>query len=142
MIKARALNKDDSYTVKVQEMDILLFERPWSNKTWKTALSDQNYKVFILLDDDKLIGFSVFFIPDQDQQAHLLKIYISPEYRSKNYSKLLLFPDLPLKSIYLEVDSKNLRARSFYEKNGLIILGEVKKFYSDGSDAIKMIKYF
>ena len=116
MIKARALNNDDSYTDKVQEMDILLFERPWSNKTWETVLNDQNYKIFILLDGDKLIGFSVFFIPDQEQQAHLLKIYISSEYRSKNYSKLLLFPDLALKSIYLEVDSKNLRARSFYKK--------------------------
>jgi len=42
----------------------------------------------------------------------------------------------------LEVDTKNLAARKFYQKHGFFLLEITRNYYSDGSDAAKMIKKF
>jgi ribosomal-protein-alanine N-acetyltransferase len=142
MINATELKPSSKYIEQIKEMDNDLFDRPWSEKSWSNILTNENYSTFILLDHESLIGFSVFFLPNKESQAHLLKIFILKSYRSKGYSKLLLFPELALSSIYLEVDTKNLAARKFYQKHGFFLLEITRNYYSDGSDAAKMIKKF
>lgn len=142
MINAIKLKPSSKYIAQIKKMDNDLFDRPWSEKSWNDILTNDNYSIFTLFDHESLIGFSVFFLPELESQAHLLKIFILKSYRSKGYSKLLLFPELAMSSIYLEVDTKNLAARKFYQKHGFCLLEITRNYYSDGSDAAKMIKKF
>ena len=40
----------------------------------------------------------------------------------------------------LEVSTKNERAKKLYDTNGYITFGLYQRYYSDGSDAFRMIK--
>ena len=75
---------------------------------------------------------------------HLLKIVTHPLSRGEGYaSKLLSGAESVLDSsgkIFLEVATNNKAALNLYEALGYTTLRKVKRFDSDGSDALEMMK--
>jgi len=99
----------------------------------------------VLLEGGKIVGF-VAAIQSGSKVARVLMLAVLPQHRKKSYGKMLM------KSIYantlakgmdtviLEVRKSNRAATAFYERQGFAVCGELKKFYSNGEDAFKMMK--
>ncbi len=99
----------------------------------------------VLLDGGRIVGF-VAAVPSGSKVARVLMLAVLPQHRKKSYGKILM------KSIYenslskgmdtviLEVRKSNKEAIAFYARQGFAACGEIKKFYSNGEDAFKMIK--
>jgi len=99
----------------------------------------------VLLNDGRLIGF-VAAVPSGSKVARVLMLAVDPRFRNKSYGKILmegLYANSIAKgmdTVVLEVRKSNRSATTFYEKQGFSIFGEIKRFYSNGEDALKMMK--
>lgn len=99
----------------------------------------------VILEDRKIVGF-VAAVPSDSKVARVLMLAVLPQYRKRSYGKILmeeLYENSIAKgmdSMILEVRKSNTRAISFYELQGFSVNGEIKKFYSNGEDAYKMMK--
>lgn len=99
----------------------------------------------VLLEFGKVVGF-VAAVPSGSKVARVLMLAVLPGYRKKSYGKVLmdeLHTNAMAKgmdTVILEVRKSNRMAISFYEKLGFSIYGDIKKFYSNGEDAYKMMK--
>jgi hypothetical protein len=127
----------------VMLMDQQHFPNPWTAVQWQENDMGQS-KLFTWRAGQRLIGFALFGTAPFDDAAHLFKILIEPgslgsktslPFWSAIISELKI---LGLKSIYLEVESSNLRAIRFYEKCGFLLLRKNKAYYSNGEDALIM----
>jgi ribosomal-protein-alanine N-acetyltransferase len=131
---------------QIIELDKLHFPFPWNLKQWENLFDrDENYMTFSI-SDEFLRGFSLFEINNYEQMAHLYKICVDPAHRENNIAKDLLkksftyFKELKLETVFLEVAVDNNAAVSLYEGLGFEKLNQIKKFYSDGTDAFAMQK--
>ena len=103
-------------------------------------ISDSVY-TFYIIEGDIIIG--IINYSHVLDEADLLFIFIKDEYKGKGYSKVLLNNSLEylkekgIKSIFLEVRSKNIIARNLYTKIGFIEISTRKNYYND-DDAIIM----
>ena len=113
----------------------------------------KKFSQFIVLDDpflecygyyleNELVSFISFSI--QYDRAELNYIWTDDKVRKKGYaSKLLDYmveKCLELTNITLEVDVNNKNAINLYKKYGFIDVGVRKKYYSNGNDALLMMK--
>lgn len=122
--------------------DQLHFPHPWTTEQW-LELNFQHHLIFAR-GKSELEGFALFHRVADDEAAHLLKICLKPEARGSGaaidfWAEIL--QDLrskSVKSIFLEVESTNLRAIGFYRKMGFEGLRLIKRFYSSGADAFTM----
>ncbi|MFA5582759.1 MAG: GNAT family N-acetyltransferase [Bacteriovoracaceae bacterium] len=116
------------------------FPHPWTLKDWQQLNSD--LYCFVAANAEGPVGYALFrHLPD-DEQTHLLKIYILPHWRRKGVAELLFEGSLlalPVKEVFLEVGETNLAAQRFYEKIGFNKLHLSKGFYSDGENAWLML---
>ncbi len=127
----------------ILDLDQQFFSRPWTRPQWEDADWDQNL-LFAWELLEKPIGFALFFHLPDDPTAHLLKILMVPSERGQG--KTVLFwrelaaglRERGVRDVYLEVEEKNARAISFYQKIGFKKLRELRSYYSDGSDAVSM----
>ena len=121
-----------------------LSETNWSDKLSDNHLCDS----FVLIVDDKYIGTSSI-CPARDESmqgwGEIISIYLSPDYYGRGYGKLLLdtviseLVKLGYNKIYLWVLEDNMRARSFYEKYGLIPTSKRMSMNLGGKDLIEMM---
>lgn len=87
----------------------------------------------------KIIGYAIFHLMGEDSE--LLSIAVSPNSQQKGIGTSLINSGLCKLNFengdkcFLEVREGNLKARKFYEKNGFILFGTRKKYYSDGENA-------
>lgn len=126
----------------IQDLDQNFFPRPWKASDW-SGLDMAQHKLWALEEGD-LIGFALFATPVGDETVHLLKILITPEKRGSgvaiNFWTLICqeLQNSGYKSVFLEVEKSNGRARAFYQKSGFKLLREVKSYYSDGEAGLMM----
>lgn len=99
----------------------------------------------LLIEEGKVVGF-VAAVPSGAKVARVLMLAVLPGHRNRSHGKALM-KDLyenslakGMDTIVLEVRKSNRAAISFYEQQGFSLCGEIKKFYSNGEDAYKMIK--
>lgn len=129
--------------LELAALDQLTMEYPWSEKLWLSELD--NPHCFAGLYPQR--GFVVFENNPLEETLHLLKIGVLESQRGQGVAQIIFQEFLELISqergdfpaVYLEVESKNLRAIGFYQKLGFKKLHLKKKFYSDGKDALSMI---
>lgn len=125
------------------KMDKDDFARSWSTSDW-LSLVPGHFALFAWIHETKVLGFSLFSTPPFSETAHLLKICLVPEMRGKGeadafWEQLLTqLRSHKFETVYLEVESSNLRAIGFYQKHDFQVLRQIKSFYSDGTDAITM----
>jgi ribosomal-protein-alanine acetyltransferase len=131
---------------QIIKMDKEHFPYPWTSSQWEDLFDkDKNYMT-LSTNNDLLTGFSLFEINPFEEMAHLYKICVDPAHRKQRIAKKMLnksdedFNQLKLKSIFLEVAVNNDDAISLYTGFGFNKLNIIKKFYSDGSDAVAMQK--
>lgn len=79
-------------------------------------------------------------------ELEIIDIVVTPDKRRLGVASRL-FDDMikanpDAKSIYLDVRPENSAARAFYEGLGFKQINIRKKYYSDGEDAIVMVKDF
>ena len=94
---------------------------------------------FVYEDNDEIVGYIGSWISDN---TTILNFCVKKEYRGKGIGRLLLEEVLKIKegSITLEVRKSNLKAISFYEKNGFQSVLIRPNYYSNGEDAILMLR--
>jgi ribosomal-protein-alanine N-acetyltransferase len=99
----------------------------------------------VMLEDGKMVGF-VASVPSGTKVARVLMLAVLKKHRHHSYGRRLM-DDLysscaanGMDSIILEVRKSNRNAIAFYERQGFTAYGEIKKFYSNGEDAYKMMK--
>lgn len=101
-----------------------------SCENFKQILSSDNHNVWVALDKKEPIGLAVLerlF----DESAMLSKLYVLPAYHGngvayKLCSILLKYvKETGIKNLSLTVYSENLKAKSFYEKLGFKLVGEI-----------------
>jgi len=128
---------------KVCLLDHKEFPKPWSLKDWR-QLNWQHHFLFVQQFEQVLIGFVLLSLVEGDDTAHLLKICFASKARGNGHAQTLWDFSLKemkkknTKSVYLEVEVKNLAAIKFYQKVGFSSLRKISGFYSDGGDALSM----
>ncbi len=141
---------NDSLTSELAFLDAQEMEYLWNEKNWGDYLRTNRYYLLTVKDELKLVGSLVGRIATDFTFFELDKIFVHNEYLRKGLGAYLLKSlekVLKTKSIsekcsciYLEVSSKNPSAISFYEISGFSTYHIAEKYYSDGSDAVKMQK--
>ena len=144
--KIRPLEKKD--LDRVFEIEKECFVDPWKLTDLEYELSENPVNKFLVLEvNNNIVGFIDFMITFNS--ATISQIAITKEYRKQGFGKLLLeemencFPkegeDI-VENVTLEVRSSNARAISLYQKNGYEVIVKKPHYYSDGEDAIYMVK--
>jgi len=137
------LTPKDLEFIEVIDLDQGHFPKPWSKIDW-LELNWDHHSLYAWKISDRIIGFALFALAPNDNTAHLLKICFDLEWRGKGEtlffwkSCLEYLKKAQVQSIYLEVESTNSRAISFYQKTGFKTLRRIKGYYSDGSAATTM----
>ncbi len=93
---------------------------------------------FVLEDNGKIIGY----VMADEERNLIVSIAVHPEYRRKGYGKMLMEHVLKFMrgKVILQVRKSNEAAINFYKKLGFRRVGEIRKYYIDGEDAILMSK--
>lgn len=135
--------KGDEAWEKVISWDLEYFSKPWKRESWE-SLHEEHHQLFIYKNNHEPVAFALFKLVKGDDTAHLLKIFILPDFRggalSLNFwQSLTEYYKNRCEKIYLEVESDNVRAVRFYQKHGFQHLRTIKAYYSNGSDALIMI---
>jgi ribosomal-protein-alanine N-acetyltransferase len=99
----------------------------------------------VLVEDGTIIGF-VAAVPSGSRIARILMLAVLADRRRLSYGSRLmneLYSSCNLNgvdTIVLEVRKSNRSALAFYERHGFAVCGDIKRFYSNGEDAYKMMK--
>lgn len=97
-----------------------------------------NTNIFVVCDDDELLGYIIFSITDDF--TDILKIFIREYDRKKGYAKLLIDTVYNLakrynsKKIMIEVRSNNRNAIKLYEKCNFKNISIRRNYYKDPTD--------
>lgn len=127
------------------ELDHQFFPTPWSLQDWR-ALQEQDRLLVILRSEESVVGFCLFNISVADSFAHLLKILIVPECRSKGLAQKLLInalgqlQDEGCTHYFLEVEEDNYAAQKLYSSLGFKSIHRKKDFYGSNRSALIMTK--
>lgn len=111
------------------------FDDFWNYQIFKSELENPNSIYFIIKTDNEICGF-VGMIKVLDI-ADIMNIVIKKDFRGKGLSKLLIeyiinyCMENDIKTINLEVSSKNIVAINLYKKYGFEEVGRRKKYYKD-----------
>ncbi len=141
-IKQELANLSQDDLEALIHLDHSFFDYPWSRNQWLDLRKSDNY----LLIFDKQKGLCLFQLNPFEGMAHLLKILVIKEERRKGVAQFFINSAIEqikaenVGKIILEVADDNLSAIEFYQKNGFEGLNVVKKYYSDGKNALRMIK--
>jgi len=106
-------------------------------------LQDYHENFYVATDKGgKLVGYCV--CTTGRNLAHLISIAVQIDYRKRGVATALLQKAIEflvehnILELWLEVNPKNVDALSLYSKMGFEKMEVQKRYYSDGSDAIRM----
>ncbi|MBR5750441.1 MAG: ribosomal protein S18-alanine N-acetyltransferase, partial [Bacilli bacterium] len=123
------------------------FHDPWPLEQvvyeWKENPVANLYSATI---DDEVVGYIDFFITFDS--ASVARVCVANEYRRNGIAKALIEKMVevckkqaePVENITLEVRESNEAAIELYKKNGFKTITKKKLYYSDGEDAIYMVR--
>jgi ribosomal-protein-alanine N-acetyltransferase len=126
------------------------FPDPWSEKTFYDSLSIFPSTFFIAANGRKIAGFVAAGTEDTGTEiyGHIMNIAVADAYRRRGIGRMLVrrveheFLLQGASGVQLEVRSSNAGARQFYRKLGYEQVLLIGGYYSDGEDAVVMMKWF
>jgi len=127
---------------EILEIEKNSFKDPWSNFAFESELTNSDSIFLKAVEKNKMIGYII--VRKLLDEFHIMNVAVAPTSRRKGVAQKLI--DHVLKNLssgkllLLEVRKSNQAAISLYQKNGFTILHTRKAYYSDGEDAIVMIK--
>ena len=128
----------------VDEIEKDLFDDYWSKSIFVSEINNKKYSFpYVLTSDGEIVGYSVcwYYL----NELHIGNIAIRKEFQGRGFGKLLMkkifsiFPDYT--KAYLDVKVSNNPAIKLYLMFGFSILSTRKAYYSNGEDALVMVKY-
>ncbi len=132
--------------VELFELDRNYFPTPWTIESWVTLFLNQDRSLFLLICNNKIVGFILFEKSVADSFAHLIKILIHPDFRLKGHSKDFLnksifhLESLNCYNLFLEVEENNTAAQKLYLSVGFKAIHVKKHFYGTNRSAIIMTR--
>lgn len=117
---------------------------PWNEDAFRPDLENDIADLMVLKDEEEVIGY--YDIWYMFENADIVSIAIKKEYQGRKLGELLL-KDLikrcirkNVEFIHLEVKTTNEVAYNLYKKYDFIEVRRREKYYSDGTQAIDMVK--
>lgn len=138
-LKIQKLTND--YVKEVAKLESDLISPVSEELIKKTIDSDVNFYFVLINENDELIGFLQGQIISPE--AELFEIGIDKKFQGNGYSKLLIehffnfVKEKKCDTIFLEVNSINIKAQNLYKKYGFCEYGKREKYYGE-NDAILM----
>jgi ribosomal-protein-alanine N-acetyltransferase len=126
------------------------FADPWDESVFLEALTYYPSTYFVAVCDGIVAGFIVGGLEDTGENiyGHLCNVGVSPRYRSRGIGKLLVrrteqqFAAELATGVQLEVRVSNTDAQRFYQRMGYRPVFAIDQYYSNGEDALVMMKWF
>jgi ribosomal-protein-alanine N-acetyltransferase len=134
----------------IMEIERQSFAWPWNRISFLGELTNRHaYSYMVKLGDnthaDRVIAY--IFFRQVNKELHILKIAVTPNWRSKGIASKLLKKCFTtgLKrgatSAFLEVRPSNASAMAFYRKKGFSLIGRRPNYYTDTrEDALVLMK--
>ena len=129
---------------EIAQLEKKCFSDPWSLNAVEETAKLNSFFGLVLEEEKKVVGYigciSVF------EDGEILLVAVDQEFRSKGFGKALvnsacdIMKDKGVKSCFLEVRKSNQNAFFCYLSCGFKPIGERKRYYSNGEDAIVMEK--
>ena len=120
------------------------FSDPWSLDMILSAVKLDNFFGFVICEDEEIkgyIGATALF-----EDGEILLVAVDEELRGNGYGKALVLKaneimlEKGCERCFLEVRKSNLPAKACYLSCGFKPIGERRRYYKDGEDAIIMEK--
>jgi len=134
----------------ILEIEQRSFSRPWNRVSFLGELAcNQAHSYLVKCSDghekEKVIGYIFFRLIEQ--QLHILKIAVTPNWRCRGVASWLLNQciaqalKMGAESAFLEVRPSNETAITFYRKQGFRIIDRRPNYYADTrEDALVLLK--
>ncbi|MDP6339640.1 MAG: ribosomal protein S18-alanine N-acetyltransferase [Candidatus Marinimicrobia bacterium] len=127
----------------ISKMEKRIFNDSWSKKSIRQELIRKENSLNLVAElDGKLIGY--FFAHLVENEAHILNIALDIAYQHQDYGKQflgeILNDYLKYVDVFLEVKRSNFPAINLYLHFGFEEIDIRESYYSDGEDAIVMVK--
>ncbi|MGB9694486.1 MAG: ribosomal protein S18-alanine N-acetyltransferase [Caldisericaceae bacterium] len=138
----KATSKDIDRIIEIEEKS---YEDPWPREVFMIDYLFNNCSLyFVLKIKSKVAGF--IGIWEEESSLHVINLAIDPDYRRKGYGRLMLqfAVDLALNKkvgkVYLEARKSNVIAQKLYTSCGFVPVEELRSYYQDGEDGVRMMK--
>ena len=130
---------------RVMEIENLCFKAPWGRDDIYREINDNKLAVLsVITINDLVVGFCDYW--NTFDSGTICQIAIHPDYQHQSLGTKLMdeiIKDASAKktrTLTLEVRATNEKAINFYKKHGFIVALIKEKYYTNGEDAIYMIK--
>lgn len=130
--------------VRVLTIEKACYPVPWSESQFLQELNQPYAHVDLCWAADELAGYLCYWLIAGEMQ--ILNVATAPDFQRRGVARLLLRHALEfcrkqgLQSSYLEVRVGNRAAISLYRSFGFVDDGLRPHYYSDGEDALLMVK--
>ena len=140
-IKLLAASEDHLEAIMVLE-HVCFGNDSWLEETMRFELLADHTRYFVLLEEDKLLGYAGLSKIPGSEQADVQTVAVSPEFRGRGFGRKLMdrllaeAKTLKATDIFLEVRADNLPAQNLYETLGFEHIDTRKRYYQpDNVDA-------
>lgn len=121
------------------------FNTPWSEKDLAAALTNPAFTCLSALDGEKPVGYVMMY--SAADEGEIANLAVTKEMRRQGIGEMLMehaiamAKDNGVVTMYLEVRSSNIGAKSLYEKLGFSPIGIRRNYYRmPKEDAVVMAK--
>lgn len=125
----------------ITALETMIFgPQAWSVRSVQEELSSDDRSVIVAIRGELLLGYAIAMRSADVVDLH--RIGVHPDHRRTGVAHLLLAASADrarahsVERMLLEVDSGNVAARGFYEREGFVQIDRRIRYYSDGSDAL------
>lgn len=149
-IQLTILRAQPSDIPQIVGIEMVAFVDPWDEVTLRETLNCFPETFFVAKNNGDLVGFIVGGIEDTGEEVygHIMNFAVAPRCRRRGIGRHLLrrleqeYAILGANGIQLEVRVSNTVAQEFYRRLGYREVFQVASYYSNGEDALVMMKWF
>ena len=139
----RDMEEKDLYAIN--EIEKICFVAPWGKSDILTEMNDNPYATLLVVEvNSQPVGFADFWVTFDS--ATICQIAIHPKFQRNQLGSALMEEILKecmakkVRHLTLEVRRSNEKGINFYQKFGFNTVLIKEKYYSNGEDALYMVK--
>lgn len=128
---------------KIIEIEELSYEDPWPREIFMVDyLFNSSSDYFVAKFQGKVVGFIGIWY--EGKKLHVINVAVHPKERGKGIgTSMLMFAinlakELGYEIVYLEARKSNILAQKLYKRLGFVEKEELKGYYQDGEDGIRL----
>lgn len=131
-------------------IELLCFSDPWDYKGMFEMMTLYMVSFYVAEAEGRIVGFCAGLVEESEDEryGHVCNLAVTPELQGFGIGRLLLrkleheFFLEGCTACTLEVRVSNIQAKKFYEKLGYDSVITFGEYYSDGEDALVMMRWF